>query len=162
MSTHKIREAALWDAVNFAWSIHSGQTRKDGITPYIIHPLAVMIDVMKQTKDLNTWMSAVCHDVIEDSPDPDFVYEQLEEGFGVGVAGIVFILTRKKDEKYSEYIQRIIKSGDRNAMLIKLADLRHNLSTMDSIEDKDIRAGKLTQYSAAYNILQHHHMKKDK
>jgi guanosine-3',5'-bis(diphosphate) 3'-pyrophosphohydrolase len=156
MISYHQKESLLWDAVNYAWTIHSDQTRKDGITPYITHPLAVMIDVMRKTDDLNTWIAAVCHDLLEDSLRPDLVYERLEENFGLEVVEIVHILTRRKkdkDEKYADYIHRIVESNNKKAMIIKLADLSHNLSTIDNIKDLDKRTEKINQYNSAYNLI---------
>ena len=66
------------------------------------------------------------HDLIEDC---DWSIEDLQtEGFLDEVVEAVDILTHRKDEaSYEEYVNKIIHSGNRLAINVKLNDLHHNL-----------------------------------
>lgn len=46
---------------------HAGQTRKDGVTPYIEHPLAVAATLSGYGYDDETVAAGLLHDVIEDT-----------------------------------------------------------------------------------------------
>ena len=54
-------------ARELARSAHSGQTRKDGVTPYIEHPLAVAATLSGYGYDDETVAAGLLHDVIEDT-----------------------------------------------------------------------------------------------
>ena len=59
-----------------------------------------------------------------------FTQEELEEiGFPREITDVVQILSRneKPKEDYNDYIERIIKSGNKDAYIVKLADLKHNM-----------------------------------
>jgi (p)ppGpp synthase/HD superfamily hydrolase len=125
-------------AIYYAFEAHNGQKRKDGKTPYIIHPLTVMTGVAQRTNDINIWIASVLHDVVEDSEEPDSVLKDLEFKFGTDVANMVNILTRRKStgETYDDYIDRIAKSNNEQAILIKIEDIKHNLDTIHQIDVK--------------------------
>ncbi|MEO5645061.1 MAG: HD domain-containing protein [Bacteroidia bacterium] len=80
------------DAILFAASSHAGQFRKDGVTPYINHPIEVMhlLAHTGEVTDKEILMAAVLHDVIEDT---DINGEEIAERFGQHVADIVLELT---------------------------------------------------------------------
>ena len=125
----------LRKAIDYAFDIHQGQYRADDKTPYIIHPLNVMVDVMQFSYNMNVCMAAVLHDTLEDSDQKNKVYVDIEQNFGIEVANIVYILTRRKDidETYDDYIERIVFTKNYDAMLIKLCDISHNLKTLNDI-----------------------------
>lgn len=80
------------DAILFAASSHAGQFRKDGVTPYINHPIEVM-HLLAHTGDVSDkeiLMAAILHDVIEDT---DVTAEEIGERFGKHIADIVLELT---------------------------------------------------------------------
>jgi len=107
-------------AVLLAVRAHDGQHRHDGKTPYVTHPLEVSFcfsDPMSQT-------IAVLHDVLEDTA---VTYEELERLFGTVVASTVRVLSRQKDEAYTDFITRVSRHS--MARDIKIADIEHNLPT---------------------------------
>jgi GTP diphosphokinase / guanosine-3',5'-bis(diphosphate) 3'-diphosphatase len=126
------------EAINYAFEAHKGQKRKDYKTPYIIHPLTVAVGTASRTNDINTWIAAVLHDVVEDSEEPDNVIRDLEYKFGTDAANMVNILTRRKSagETYDDYIDRIAKSNNDQVILIKIEDIKHNLDTIHQIDIK--------------------------
>lgn len=110
------------DALKFAINAHSGQLDK-GWTPYIQHLLGVWSRVREAS--LKTQIVALLHDTIEDTT---VTYEQIAEQFGVDVADSIDLLSHNKGLKYEVYIENIARSGDRSAILVKLADLADNSS----------------------------------
>lgn len=115
-------------AIKFARQAHSKQTRADG-TPYVMHPMRVAELFDKEIVKI----AAVLHDVLEDT---DVKVEELEKEFGVDVAEAIVTLTRKKDEDYVDYIDRIIATNDYELAEIKLYDILDN--TMDNPTEKQL------------------------
>ena len=120
----------LEQAISIASLAHAGQLDKGG-EPYILHPLRVMMKL----KDEKQRIVAVLHDVIEDTKVT--IQDLLDQGLDCDLANIVLILTRRKDENYDEYINRICY--DELAMRVKLADLNDNMdmSRIDILTKKD-------------------------
>ncbi len=107
-------------AMRIAFDAHFGQTDRGG-TPYICHPL----HVADQMPDERTTAAAILHDVLEDT---DVTVEDLRrEEIPEEVIRIVEILTRDRRISYASYIDRIIESGNTDALLVKQADIRHNM-----------------------------------
>ncbi len=108
-------------------SAHAGQFRRDGVTPYHTHPMAVADAVPDELKP-----AALLHDVIEDtSIDPDRVYED----FPARTSNAVFSLTRYPFvETYDAYIESLMHNPD--AVKIKIADMEHNMSCQPSEHSK--------------------------
>lgn len=117
---HCPEEAGIDDAVNLASRAHMDAVDLDG-QPVILHPLAV--GLAGKTSD-----EKVCgflHDVLEDS---EFTAGELrEEGFPERIIDTLMLLCHDEQTPYMEYVKRIADSGDRVAIAVKLADLRHNL-----------------------------------
>ena len=66
------------------------------------------------------------HDVVEDSKWE--VEDLMREGFSEEVTRAIAILTHEKyHENYNAYISRIIHSGCRLAINVKINDLKHNI-----------------------------------
>ena len=114
---------------------HSGQKRKSGEN-YITHPLDAAIYLADYKLDHETIMAAILHDVIEDT---NTSLEDLGKNFGKTVAELVDGVSKldkinfdSKEEADAANIQKMIlaMSNDIRVLLIKLADRRHNLSTI--------------------------------
>ena len=65
---------------------HAGQTRKDGVTPYIEHPLAVAATLSGYGYDDETVAAGLLHDVIEDT---DVNVAELDAAVGTRVRELV-------------------------------------------------------------------------
>ncbi len=105
-------------ALEIASKAHKGQKDKAG-TPYILHPLHVMM----QMDDDVSRIAAVLHDVVEDS---DLTLEDLSrEGFSNEVLSVVDGLTWRGNEEYEDYISRLSKNPI--SLKIKITDLEHNM-----------------------------------
>lgn len=115
----------------FAKKKHTGQFRKDGITPYSKH----LEDVVNRLKSLGVidekllctgWL----HDTIEDT---EINFDDLYEQFGSEIAVLVSSLSkdmslpRKKREQ--AYVKQL-KEASFEAKLIKLCDISANLSDL--------------------------------
>lgn len=109
------------EALELATKVFAGQTDLNG-NPAILHSLAV--GLAGKTSDEK--IVGFLHDILEDS---DLEAEDLIcAGFSDEVIRAVLILTHEKwRDSYSEYINKVIHSGNRLAINVKLNDLRHNI-----------------------------------
>lgn len=104
-------------AMEVAFSAHFGQKDKAG-APYIFHPF----HIAENMPDEDTTVIALLHDVIEDT---DLTASDLRKfGFTPLQVEAVVAMSRKKDEQYFDYIQRV--KSNNYARIVKLADLKHN------------------------------------
>ena len=107
-------------AIVVAANAHAGQTDKQG-QPKMLHPLRVMLMVPPEGR-----VVAVLHDVLEDAPY-DRPLGSISLDLAEGEREALELLTRDKSEEYTTYIERIARSGNRLALLVKCADLVDNL-----------------------------------
>ena len=132
-----------------ATNAHAGQVDKGG-KPYILHPLKVMHYL--KTDDVELQCIALLHDVIEDTTVT--YLDLVEAGASLRVIQGVEALTKQRGYTYEHYKQQVFKNKD--AMLVKLCDLRHNtdIRRLKGITDKDIQ--RVNKYHKFYlEILQH-------
>ncbi|MBQ9733201.1 MAG: HD domain-containing protein, partial [Clostridia bacterium] len=131
---NKIREAGLnvdfgrvRAAFDLAASSHATQLRKDG-SPYITHPVAAAIIVVEMGLDEDSIVSALLHDVVEDT---SVTTEEVSRLFGKSVANIVDGVTKltrvnfsNKEDEQMENMRKMLMamSNDIRVILIKLAD----------------------------------------
>ena len=110
-------------AVEIAARALAGVKDKFG-DPDLLHTLRVAASVPPEAR-----VVAALHDVLEDS---DLTAEDLKAaGLGQAELEAVLLLTRSDEEPYEEYIERIAAAegeAGRLARVVKLADLRDNLS----------------------------------
>ncbi|GAB1475068.1 RelA/SpoT family protein [Bacteroidota bacterium] len=127
-------------AFDFARAAHNGVRRRSG-EPYILHPISVaQIVVQEIGLGYKSIVSALIHDVVEDT---EYTIEDIERLFGPKIASLVDGLTKIKsafDSKTSgqaENFKRILLTlnDDVRVILIKLADRLHNMRTLDFIPD---------------------------
>src|SRR6266446_2551617 len=122
--------ATIEDAILIAAEAHRGQTDKAG-APYILHPLRVMLRLKSEAEML----TAALHDVVEDS---NWTLEMLRaRGFPEEVLAAVDCLTRRADETYDEFTERV--KPNPLAVRVKLADLEDNMdqTRIANPSDKD-------------------------
>jgi len=120
---------------------HKGQTRKDG-EDFINHPARVVYNLLcRSAQYMNSeefhvlialgWL----HDLIEDT---DFTLEEIEVLYGKEISSRLDLLTKRDNEDYYEYGERIIQSNDTLVYLVKLCDLGDNLSKIgDGVFSKE-------------------------
>jgi (p)ppGpp synthase/HD superfamily hydrolase len=111
---------SLEDAIILATQAHVGQVDKVG-QPYILHPFRVML----RLGDPTARMVAVLHDVVEDT---SVTLDDLRRGgFPPEVVEAVDLVTRRQDETYEQFIERLAPNPIARA--VKLADLEDNMDT---------------------------------
>lgn len=127
------------DTLEIATKLHKGQKRWNG-DDYITHP----IRVASAFKDIKLIQIALLHDVIEDT---NVTESELIKKYKIDEhnASIILILTKRDDEKYSNYILRV--KSDVYATLIKIEDLKDNLKDLKDGQRKD-------KYELALAILE--------
>lgn len=108
-------------ALALASVAHMSQLRKDNVTPYIYHPLAVMRFVKDEGYDLRYQTVAILHDVLEDT-DTD---ESEIAIFGEDILEAVKLLTRPVGANEEKYVSNILKNPMASA--VKNADKICNL-----------------------------------
>jgi guanosine-3',5'-bis(diphosphate) 3'-pyrophosphohydrolase len=125
-------------AFDFAEESHRGQVRKSG-EPFIRHPLGVAHILADMGMDTTTLVSALLHDVVEDT---DLSLEKIESEFGDEVGAIVDGLTkldrieyRTREQEQAENVRKMIvaMARDIRVLIIKLADRLHNMRTLGSL-----------------------------
>jgi|TARA_R110000851_G_scaffold233353_1_gene385896 guanosine-3',5'-bis(diphosphate) 3'-pyrophosphohydrolase len=134
----------LRDTIAFIKVAHDGQHYGD--LPYFTHPIEVAMYCGTHIQK----MAGLLHDVIEDTAVTE---TELREIFGDIIVDIVVLLTKDASIGYRENIQRIIDSGNRDAMAVKLADNTVNHSG-DKSHMKPDRAKKLmARYEMSIEML---------
>ncbi len=132
-------------AKELARQLHAKQTDKAG-KPYFHHLEAVTNALAGCADDviITGWL----HDSVEDT---GISLDEIRALFGDSVAQAVDAITKRKDEPYSEYLNRV--KVNPIACLVKLAALSHNmdLSRLYTITEKDIK--RLEKYQEAKNFL---------
>ena len=118
------RDMEIADAI--ADIAHRGQTRMDGVEPFVNHPRRVAESLTQDGVEFHVYAAALLHDVLEDS---DFTsLDLLKLGVSVEAVQLVVVLTRTEGESYNTYIDRVLASPE--ARLIKLADATDNLNSL--------------------------------
>jgi (p)ppGpp synthase/HD superfamily hydrolase len=131
-------------AIQIAMEAHRGQVDKAG-KPYILHPFRLMNNFDSE----NEKIAAILHDVVEDS---HITIEDLEkEGIPTESLEIIECLTKRSNEKYEDFINRI--SLNKSATKVKIKDIEDNMniSRLNSIEQKDL--DRLVKYHNALKNL---------
>jgi len=132
----------LGNVLVLATNAHAGQFDRGG-NPYILHPLKVMHYL--KTDDEELQCIALLHDVIEDTKT---TWQDLfDAGCTTRVVAGVRSLTKMPGQSYEEYKQAVFDNKD--AMLVKTCDLRHNtdIRRLKGITEKDIaRNAKYNQF----------------
>ena len=119
-------------AYGFAERKHEGQFDKAG-KPYIEHVKRVASRIVN---DPVAQAVAYLHDVVEDT---DTSLDLIKHHFGILIASYVDLLTRRKEESYEDYIDRVSTSSI--ATQIKIADLidNMNLARLQNVSKKDVK-----------------------
>jgi (p)ppGpp synthase/HD superfamily hydrolase len=137
--------ANLEKAILIAVRAHKNQRDKAGQT-YILHPLRLMLKMDSETE----MIAAVLHDVVEDSIWT--VADLGKQGFSEEVLAVLDCLTRREQETYDEFIERV--KLDPTARKIKIADLEDNMAIKRISEPKEKDWERLKKYHKAWMILQ--------
>lgn len=134
-------------AMRIAFDAHKDQLDKAGL-PYIFHPF----HLAEQMRDETSVCVALLHDVAEDT---SVSFEDMEsQGISCRVIDALKILTHDSSVSYTDYIQKVKDSGNKVAIAVKLADLRHNSDTsrLSIVDEKAV--ARLKKYKVAIDILE--------
>jgi guanosine-3',5'-bis(diphosphate) 3'-pyrophosphohydrolase len=132
-------EALLNRAYVYAMRMHGAQKRASG-DPYFAHPIEVAGILTDYRLDTETIVTALLHDVIEDTP---VTRAEIEGLFGAEIAELVEGVTKlSKLELSSEHLRQaenlrkfiLAISRDVRVLLVKLADRLHNMRTLHFIK----------------------------
>src|SRR5258707_11398322 len=137
-------EDLLSRAYVFSLKAHGSQTRASG-DPYFSHPLEVAGILTGMHLDGASIVTALLHDVIEDTHAD---LEQIEKLFGADIARLVDGVTKlsrielqSDHSKQAENFRKLVlaMSEDIRVLLVKLADRLHNMRTLNFITDANKR-----------------------
>ena len=149
MSPFDIQQLA--EAISFAARAHQGHLRKDGRTPYMAHPMRVMMILAAEfgVEDRETLAAAVLHDTIEDTRTD---HDDLSEPFGSRVADWVAALskdTRLAEEERERQYLAALAAAPIEVQLVKLGDIYDNLADCATLQAK----GRRRQIDRAKQVL---------
>jgi (p)ppGpp synthase/HD superfamily hydrolase len=113
-----------------AFVAHAGQVRKDGGSPYVIHPYMATLILSSYGFEERVLAAALVHDVLEDT---QVTAEQLEGLLGADVVAIVRVLTEDKalpwETRKEQYVEAI-RHASPEVKAVSLADKIHNLESL--------------------------------
>lgn len=137
------------EAEAFEWAVISHAGQKYGEMPYFTHLLDVRGN-LPDTAAQSTRIAAILHDIVEDTA---VTRREVAVKFGETVATVVDLVTKDENLSYMENIQRIIDSGNKGAMQVKLADNYANQAG-DKSHMKEARRKRLTdKYNMSIRML---------
>ena len=128
--------ALIEKAYQFSEKAHAGQMRRSG-EPYISHPLNVAGILADLRLDVDTIITGLLHDTVEDT---SVSLEDIRNEFGETIVSLVDGVTkisqinyRNSFEKQGENIRKMIiaMGKDVRVVLVKLADRLHNMRTLN-------------------------------
>ena len=131
-------------AMKLCFKAHKDQVDKSGL-PYVFHPF----HLAEQMQDEATTITALLHDVVEDS---DYTLQDLiDMGFPKEVTDAIALMTHDDAVPYLDYVRNL--KDNPVARAVKLADLKHNsdLSRLDIIDEKALK--RVEKYHKAIRIL---------
>lgn len=137
-------EAALNRAYVYTVQKHGSQKRASG-DPYFSHPIEVAGLMTDLQLDVQTIITALLHDTVEDTL---VTIEDIEEHFGPDVARLVDGVTKlskieamPENERAAENLRKFLlaMSEDIRVLLVKLADRLHNMRTLHFIKLEEKR-----------------------
>jgi len=129
---------AVRKAEEIARKAHYTQKRWSG-SPYIEHPKRVALSFNDFDCRIVGWL----HDVLEDTSITE--QDLINSGIPRRLAGVVKILSRKKEETYYDFILRIKQNP--TATKVKIADIEDNIN--DNLKECSLK----DKYQLAKHIL---------
>ncbi len=145
----------LYRAFKLGEKAHQGQSRNSG-KPYYSHCIAVAKNLADKKMDLDTIITALLHDTVEDT---SVTIEDIEKQFGTDVANLVAGVTKlealensteitKQGENFRKLL--LAMSDDIRVLLVKLSDRLHNIKTLKYIEKYEKRMRIATETMEIY------------
>jgi (p)ppGpp synthase/HD superfamily hydrolase len=151
MIKNENQTATIEDAILIAAEAHKGVTDKAG-NAYIFHPIRMMMRLKSEAE----MMTAVLHDVVEDtrenSEETKWTIEKLrDKGFPEEVLEAVESVTNRHGESYEEFIERAGKNPI--ARRVKIVDLEDNMNLLRLGELKPEDLARLEKYHRSWRLL---------
>lgn len=81
----------------------------------------------------DAYLVGLAHDLIEDTDCPQDI---LQEILGTDLFSSVVILTKDDSDKYEKYIQSVLESKDKLAIVVKKADMKDHLMQTETLTEK--------------------------
>ena len=137
----------LYKALEISSIVFKHDVDKGGL-PYSIH----MLYVYRHVDTIEEKVVALLHDIMEEKNITE--EELLDIGFSKKIVDDIKILTRVKPSEYNDYIDNIIKNGSREALSVKLADVKHNMD-MSRIKNPTVKDYERVEkrYAPAYTKI---------
>ena len=131
-------ERTIEKAYYLSEKAHSNQFRSSG-EKYFTHPVAVAEYLIEMKLDSATIITALLHDVVEDS---EVTLDEISKEFGNEISKLVDGVTKlsKLELRFgfaqAENFRKLLlaSSDDIRVLLVKLADRLHNIRTIDGIK----------------------------
>lgn len=137
LSAEQIQE--VYRAYLFSAAAHEGQRRKSG-EPYIYHPVAVARILGEMRMDHKCLMSAMLHDVIEDTHTAkETLAREFDDEIAElvdGVSKLTLLDFKSHAEAQAANMRKMLLAMTRDirVILIKLADRLHNMRTLGALK----------------------------
>ncbi len=139
-----VSQDTIKKAYNLSKKAHFNQFRGSG-EEYFTHPLAVADYLVQMKLDSSTIITALLHDVVEDS---EITLQNIKDEFGSEISKLVDGVTKlsKLDLKFgfaqAENFRKLLlaSSDDIRVLLVKLADRLHNIRTINGIKNNTKRS----------------------
>jgi len=137
--------STLERAIAIAYESHSGMMDKGG-SPYILHPLRVMLSLSSAEERI----VGVLHDVCEDCPG--WTLERLgAEGFSDRVIAALDSVTKRPGEDYETFVRRA--AANPIGRRVRLADLEDNCDLSRIPAPTAIDHQRIDKYREAVQLL---------
>ena len=131
--------AVVEKAYEFSKKAHDGQKRYSG-EPYFVHPAATAKTLAEYGMDATTIAAGLLHDAVEDGR---VSRAEIEKEFGKELLFIVDGVTKLGTHKYrgaerhAESLRRLLvaTASDIRVLIVKLADRKHNMQTLEHVPE---------------------------
>ena len=131
--------AIVEKAYEFSKKAHEGQERYSG-EPYFIHPAATAKTLAEYGMDATTVVAGLLHDAVEDGR---VSRADMEKEFGKELLFIVDGVTKlgthryRGAERHAESLRRLLvaTASDIRVLIVKLADRKHNMQTLEHVPE---------------------------
>ena len=131
--------ATIEKAYEFSKKAHEGQKRYSG-EPYFIHSAATAKTLAEYGLDATTITAGLLHDAVEDG---HVSRTEMEKEFGKELLFIVDGVTKLGTHKYrgaerhAESLRRLLvaTASDIRVLIVKLADRKHNMETLEHVPE---------------------------
>lgn len=131
--------AIVEKAYEFSKKAHEGQVRFSN-EPYFIHPAATAKILAEYGMCAKTIAAGLLHDAVEDGR---VSREEIENGFGKELLFIIDGVTKLGTHKYhgaerhAESLRRLLvaTASDIRVLIVKLADRKHNMQTLEYVPE---------------------------